>query len=125
MSSPHQYLVRVPPRSAYSHSASVGNRKFVFVAWVSHAMNCWASLKLTLVTGASSFSSVATEAQALAATHWPRARTVSNDLLMANGLIETLWIGPSERSRLLPIPTAPPGRMPISGSNMHSGGGTA
>src|SRR5712691_6846014 len=52
--SPHQYLVCVPPRAAYSHSASLGSRYAFRVAPASQATNCLASLQLTLAIGASS-----------------------------------------------------------------------
>ena len=50
---------------------------------------------------------------------------MTTDLLMANGLIETLWIGASERSRLLPIANVPPGSDTISGSARGSGAAAA
>src|ERR1700741_5299539 len=65
-SSPHQYLVCVPPRAAYSHSASVGRRYGLCVTLASQPTNCLASLQLTLVTGASSLP-VAMNAHAFAA----------------------------------------------------------
>src|SRR6476659_9307691 len=68
MSSPHQYLVCVPPRAAYSHSASVGSRYGFLVTPASQAAYCLASLQLTLVTGASSLP-VAVSAHAFAAAH--------------------------------------------------------
>src|SRR5712675_3079220 len=46
----------MPPRAAYSHSASLGSRYGFRVVAASHATNCLASVQLTLVTGASSFS---------------------------------------------------------------------
>jgi len=47
---------------------------------------------------------------------------VITDLLIANGLIETVWIGASEGSKLLPIAKVSPGSDTISGSATGSGG---
>src|SRR5207237_10005719 len=66
--SPHQYFVCVPPRAAYSHSASLGSRYAFCVAAASQATNCFASVQLTFVTGASSLP-VAANAHAFAAAH--------------------------------------------------------
>src|SRR6266568_7553548 len=86
--SPHQYLVCVPPRAAYSHSASVGRRYGLRVASASHATYCLASLQLMLVTGASSFP-VATNPHAFAAAHAFHSCTETGNLPIAKGLIVT------------------------------------
>src|ERR1700676_1171328 len=86
--SPHQYLVCVPPRAAYSHSASLGSRYAFRVAPASQATNCLASLQLTFVTGASSLP-VAPKPHAFAAAHSFHSWTVVGYLPIANGLIVT------------------------------------
>src|SRR5690349_6465375 len=73
-SSPHQYLDCVPPRAAYSHSASVGRRYVLCVEAASQPTYCLASFQLTLVTGASSLP-VAVNWQAFAAAHAFHSRT--------------------------------------------------
>src|SRR5438309_2949523 len=83
--SPHQYLVCVPPRAAYSHSASLGSRYGFPVALASQRTNCLASLQLRLEMGASSLP-VATNGQALAVAHWFHSRTEIGYWLIANGL---------------------------------------
>src|SRR5882724_7430737 len=113
--SPHQYFVCVPPRAAYSHSASLGSRYALRVAPASQATNCLASLQLTFVMGASSLP-VATNAHAFAAAHSFHSRTVIGYSLIANGLIVTWWGGFSVTSSLLPIVKLPPRSMYISGS---------
>src|SRR5438105_1279002 len=113
--SPHQYLVCVPPRAAYSHSASLGSRYAFRVAPASQATNCLASLQLTFVMGASSLP-VATKAQAFAAAHWFHSRTEAGYWLIANGLIVTWWVGFSVTSSLLPMMKLPPRSTFISGS---------
>src|SRR5258708_14652440 len=100
--SPPQYFVCVPPRAAYSHSASLGSRYAFRVAPASQATNCLASLQLTFVTGASSLP-VATKPHAFAATHSFHSRTVVGYLPIANGLIVTWRLGFSVTSPLLPI----------------------
>src|ERR1700719_1767422 len=87
-SAPHQYFVCVPPRAAYSHSASLGRRKGLCVTSASQAQKRVASFPLTFVTGASS-SPVAVKAQALAAAHSFHCRTVTGYFAMAKGLIVT------------------------------------
>src|SRR5882724_9509175 len=86
--SPHQYLVCVPPRAAYSHSASLGRRYGLRVVSASHATYCFASLQLTFATGASSFP-VAVNPQAFAAAHAFHSRTETGNLPIANGLTVT------------------------------------
>src|SRR2546430_9262472 len=86
--SPHQYFVCVPPRAAYSHSASLGSLYGFRVASASHATYCLASVQLTFVTGASSFPA-ATNPHAFAAAHSFHSRTETGNLPMAKGLIVT------------------------------------
>src|SRR3954454_3115975 len=86
--SPHQYFVWVPPRAAYSHSASLGSLYGFCEAAASQATNCLASLQLTFVIGASSFP-VAVNVHAFAAAHSFHSRTVIGYLLMAKGFIVT------------------------------------
>src|SRR3979409_309752 len=86
--SPHQYFVCVPPRAAYSHSASLGSRYAFRVASASHATYRLASLQLTFVMGASSFP-LATNPHTFAAAHSFHSRTETGNLLIANGLIVT------------------------------------
>src|SRR5712672_3962075 len=105
--SPHQYLVCVPARAAYSHSASLGSRYAFRVAPASQATNCLASLQLTLAIGASSLP-VATNAHAFAAAHSFHSRTEMGYRLIANGLTETWCGGFSAASSLLPIVKPPP-----------------
>src|SRR6202047_5696182 len=83
--SPHQYFDCFPPRSVYSHSASLGSRYAFRVAPASQATNCLASLQLTFVTGASSLP-VAANAYAFAAAHSFQSRTETGYLLIANGV---------------------------------------
>src|SRR6202008_157066 len=73
-SSPHQYLVWVPPRAAYSHSASVGRRYGLWVAPASQPAHSLASFQLISVMGTSSLP-VPTNWQALAAAHAFHSRT--------------------------------------------------
>src|SRR5260370_22791630 len=82
--SPHQYFVCVPPRAAYSHSASLGSRYAFRVAPASQATNCLASLQLTFVTGPSSLP-VATKPHAFAAAHSFHSLPIVGDLSLANG----------------------------------------
>src|SRR5829696_7909220 len=86
--SPHQYLVCVPPRAAYSHSASLGSRYGLRVVSASHATYCLASLQLTFVTGASSFP-LAVNPQAFAAAHAFHSCTKTGNFAIANGLTVT------------------------------------
>src|SRR4051812_24692828 len=86
--SPHQYLVCVPPRAAYSHSASLGSRYDFRVASASQATYCLASLQLTFATGASSFP-VAVNPQAFAAAHAFHSCTETGNFPIANGLTVT------------------------------------
>src|SRR3954463_14814714 len=113
--SPHQYLVCVPPRAAYSHSASLGRRYGFRGGFASHATYCFASLQLTLATGASSFP-VAVNPQAFAAAQAFHSRTETGNFPIANGLTVTRRTGFSETSSLLPIAKLPPRREIISGS---------
>src|SRR3954470_19453601 len=113
--SPHQYLVCVPPRAPYSHSASLGRRYGFFVTCVSQPAYCCASAQLTLVTGASSFP-VAVKPHAFAAAHSFHSRTVTGYFPIANGLIVTWWTGLSVGSSLLPMAKLPPRIATISGS---------
>src|SRR5882762_7235947 len=122
--SPHQYLVCVPPRAAYSHSASLGSRYAFRVAPASQATNCLASLQLTLVIGASSLP-VATNAHAFAAAHSFHSRTEIGYWLIANGLIATWWGGFSVRSSSLPMVKLPPRIVFISGSRIAAASGVA
>src|SRR5258708_3666984 len=86
--SPHQYFVCVPPRAAYSHSASLGSRYAFRATPASQAANCFASLQLTFVMGASSLP-IATNEHAFAAAHSFQSRTEIGYRLIANGLIVT------------------------------------
>src|SRR3954452_17482332 len=86
--SPHQYFVWVPPRAAYSHSASVGSRYGFLVAWASQATYCLASVQLAFVTGASSFP-VAMNGHAFAAAHSFHSLTETGNLPIAKGLTVT------------------------------------
>src|ERR1700732_2716142 len=113
--SPHQYFVCVPPRAAYSHSASLGSRYTFRVASASQAVNCLASLQLTFVTGASSLP-VASNGHAFAIAHSFHSRTVIGYSLIAYGLFVTWGGGFSVGSSLLPIVKLPPRSMYISGS---------
>src|SRR4051812_22124230 len=86
--SPHQYLVCVPPRAAYSHSASLGSRYVFFVALARLAAYCCASVQLTLLTGASSLP-MAVKLHAFAAAHSFHSCTVTGYLLIENGFTVT------------------------------------
>src|ERR1700688_340690 len=90
--SPHHYRVWLPPRAAYSHSASLGSRYAFRVASASHATYCLASLQLTFVTGASSWP-LAVNAHAFAAAHAFQSRTETGYGLIAYGFIVTWCVG--------------------------------
>src|SRR6478609_8272567 len=120
--SPHQYLVSVPPRAAYSHSASLGSRYGLRVVSASHAAYCFASLQLTLATGASSFP-VAVNPQAFAAAQAFHSCTETGNFPIANGLTVTWRTGFSETSSLLPIAKLPPRSVTISGSRIDAAAG--
>src|SRR3569833_1759832 len=86
--SPHQNLVCVPARAAYSHSASVGRRYRLPVTAASQPTYCLASFQLTLLSGASS-SPVAARAHALADAHAFHSRTVTGYLPSISGAMLT------------------------------------
>src|ERR1700730_12393449 len=100
--SPHQYFVCVPPRAAYSHSASLGSRYAFRVVPASQPTNCLASFQLIFVTRVSSLPA-ATKPHAFAAAHSFHARTETGCWLIVKGLIVMWRVGFSVGSSLLPI----------------------
>src|SRR5712675_3079219 len=104
----------MPPRAAYSHSASLGSRYGFRVVAASHATNCLASVQLTLVTGASSFP-VAASAHAFASEHWFHSRTVMGYLLIEKDdapVTNVSWTDAKQFVAWLAATTRKPYRLP-------------
>ena len=135
-SSPHHRAVGVPPRAAYSHSASLGSRYASPVTTRSHSTYSAASGRPKWITGRSPRPqppSGGSYTHPPASTHWSHSANVTSYLPIANACeivtpvagvsaaaIQSGWVGANSNpsSSLRPITKEPGGSSTISG---HAG----